>query len=76
MSIDRIDNNKGYHPDNCRFVDVFTQARNKRNNIPITYKGKTWHSAAQFCSDMNILYRRFYQRIKRGMSVEKAVELK
>ena len=47
----------------------------KRSNIPITYKEKTWHSAAQFCSDMNIPYRRFYQRIKRGMSVEKAVEL-
>lgn len=76
LSIDRIDNNKGYSPDNCRFVDIFTQARNKRKNIPITYKGKTWHSAAQFCSDMNIPYRRFYQRIKRGMSIEKAVELK
>ena len=76
LSIDRIDNNKGYYPENCRFVDDFTQARNKRNNIPITYKGKTWHSAAQFCSDMNIPYRRFYQRIKRGMSIEKAVEFK
>ena len=76
LSIDRLDNNKGYYPDNCRFVDVFTQARNKRNNRSITYKGKTWHSVAQFCSDMDIPYRRFYQRIKRGMSVEKAVELK
>ena len=37
--------------------------------------GKIWHSVAQFCSDMNIPYRRFYQRIKRGMSVEKAVNL-
>ena len=75
LSIDRIDNNKGYNTDNCRFADIFTQARNKRSNIPITYKEKTWHSAAQFCSDMNIPYRRFYQRIKRGISVEKAVEL-
>lgn len=75
LTIDRIDNNKGYYPDNCRFVNIITQARNKRNNREITYKGKTWHSVAQFCSDMKLTYRRFYQRIKRGMSVEKAVSL-
>lgn len=30
FSIDRIDVNKGYAPDNCRWADRFTQARNKR----------------------------------------------
>jgi hypothetical protein len=29
-TIDRIDNNKGYSPANCRWVDVATQNRNKR----------------------------------------------
>ncbi len=31
-TIDRIDNDKGYTPDNCRWVDVKTQNNNKSNN--------------------------------------------
>lgn len=30
LQIDRIYNNKGYSPDNCRFVDVFVNANNKK----------------------------------------------
>lgn len=29
LTIDRIDNNKSYSPDNCRWVDLYTQAQNK-----------------------------------------------
>lgn len=31
-TIDRIDNDKGYAPDNCRWVDMKLQNNNKRNN--------------------------------------------
>lgn len=30
LTIDRIDNDKGYSPDNCRWVDMKTQNNNKR----------------------------------------------
>lgn len=35
LTIDRIDNDKGYSPDNCRWVDVLTQANNKRDTLEL-----------------------------------------
>ena len=61
-SIDRIDNNKGYSPDNCRWADKFQQARNTRANVFITHEGVTkcvseW-AAIIGCSSSTIRRRR------------------
>lgn len=39
-SIERIDNDREYCPENCRWATTAEQARNKRNNVHLTYKGK------------------------------------
>lgn len=41
LTIDRIDPNGNYCPENCRWITKEEQQRNKRNNRYITYKGIT-----------------------------------
>jgi hypothetical protein len=40
MSIERIDNDKGYSPENCKWADKIQQGSNKRNNIFIELNGE------------------------------------
>lgn len=40
LTIDRIDNNKGYAPSNCRWTTPYVQSRNKRTNIMVEHNGE------------------------------------
>lgn len=40
-SLDRIENSRCYEPGNCRWATAGQQARNKRNNRPMTLNGET-----------------------------------
>ncbi len=42
LTIDRKDNGKGYSPDNCRFVPLSAQSRNRSINRFVTYRGKEY----------------------------------
>ena len=41
LTIDRINNNTGYSPRNCRFISKKAQAYNRQTNIYYTYNGRT-----------------------------------
>lgn len=40
LTIDRIDNNEHYTPNNCQWADTKTQQRNTRRNVYVLYEGK------------------------------------
>lgn len=63
LQIDRIDNNKSYTPDNCRWVDRLTNMNNTRRNKFIEYNNRT-QTLAQWCRELHIDYKRTHYLIK------------
>lgn len=73
LTIDRMDNNKGYSPENCRWVDRKTQSRNRRTAHLITYKGET-KSLIEWSEKLGISRCTLKDRIgKLGWSIEEAL---
>lgn len=71
LSIDRIDVNGNYCPDNCRWITMSEQQKNKRNVKLITYCGET-HTLPEWADILGIKYGTLWERIHDGMSVEDA----
>ena len=72
LTLDRIDPNKGYTPDNCRWVDWKTQQNNRTNNRIITINGES-HTLAEWSNITGINSCTISSRIGNGWSDEKAV---
>lgn len=78
LSIDRKNNDKGYTPENCRFVDGSTNSNNTRSNHLVLYRGEVL-TVMELCKKLGIedRYSTVRQRIKKyGYSIEDAVILK
>lgn len=72
LELDRIDVNKGYYPDNCRWVTYLVQSNNKRTTRFITYNGET-KSLADWCRQYSMPYDTVHQRLSNNWSFERAI---
>lgn len=72
LTIDRIDNNKGYYKENCRWASKKTQLRNKRNNRIISWRGKDY-TAIELCEMHGISHQVFTSRLKIGWDIDRAI---
>ena len=72
LTLDRIDNDKGYSPDNCRWADWVTQANNTSRNTFVTV-GDERLTLAQAERTYGIPARLYRQRRARGWSEERAL---
>jgi hypothetical protein len=74
-TIDRIDNEKGYFPGNCKWSTAKEQATNRRQRKDarlITYNGEE-KPLKQWAEEFGLEYYTLDARIKRGWSVERAL---
>ena len=74
LSIDRIDNSKGYSPDNCRWIQLGLQTRNRDNNVRYNYHGENL-LLIEICEKEDISYDALkYRVVKRGQDLEYAIK--
>lgn len=72
LTLDRIDVNGNYEPNNCRWISNLEQQSNRGNNRKITYKGET-KALCEWARIYNLKWKTLQNRINDGWDIEKAL---
>lgn len=71
LSLERIDVDGDYSPDNCKWITMLEQSRNKRTTRWVTYKGVT-KCLADWCDELDLPYDATHNRLDNGWDVDRA----
>lgn len=73
LTIDRIDSDGDYSPDNCRYVDMTIQGRNKKRVHQFLINGEL-HSAMSYCEKFGYPYHKFLEMMGKGMTMNQILD--
>lgn len=74
LTIDRIDNDGDYNPENCKWSTQREQARNRSTTVKVERNGIT-KPLREWCEIEGVGFNMVYKRIRRGWDIEDAINI-
>lgn len=74
LTLDRINNDKGYSPENCRFATITEQSNNRSTSRKITAFGIT-DTLANTARKHGVNYAALQAALNRGVDAERAINV-
>lgn len=74
LTLERVNNDLGYSPENCRWATYKDQARNKRNTVKVMFRGEST-TLGSICDTFGIKYASLYYPMRDGYQLETIVTI-